>query len=508
MTNNKAQAIYAEYERAVGYNSGIGLYETVRQNEDFYIGNQWNGLQAPDLDKPVLNFLKRVCSYIVAMLVSDDIGVTIRPFIRSEQNMRRAKVLEREVGRVIERTKAKAKGRDILRNCVVDGDGCLFWYFDPDAETGRTAKGEIALDVVENTRILFGNPYEQEVQRQPYIIIAKRELTSELRARAAMLGISPDAVRPDSQELYDFKAAGGESLFTTVLLKIYRRGGRVFFSESTRDIMLREDVDTGCTLYPVSYMSYEKIKNSYHGRAVITGLIPNQIAVNKLWAMAIRHQHTMAFPKIFYDRQKISQWSNRVGEAIGVVGNPAEAVATSFRAGDMSQQLMTIVDRTINYTKEFMGASDAALGNVKPENTSAIIAVQQAAAAPLEIQKLAFYQFVEDYVRIIVDLIRAHYGVREIESESGEPQLFDFSAMGLDSLTVEVEVGASSYWSELMQVQTLDNLFAKGVIADALTYLESVPERYIPNKKELMNRLNEKAEAGDEVRKMPNRNED
>jgi len=49
----------------------------VRQNENFYLGEQWQGLNAPDLDKPVLNFLKRVCSYLSALLVSDDIAVEL-----------------------------------------------------------------------------------------------------------------------------------------------------------------------------------------------------------------------------------------------------------------------------------------------------------------------------------------------------------------------------------------------------------------------------------------------
>ena len=435
--------------------------------------------------------MKRVCSYIVAMLVSDDISVRLTPFIRSDESVKNCAVLEREVMRVIERTKAKARGRDILRNCVVDGDGCFYFYFDPEIETGRAAKGEIELDVVENVNVLFGNPYEQEVQRQPYIIIVKRELAEAVRERARRFK-SPDAgkIAPDGGDT----ASGGG--LVTVLIKMTRSGGTVSFTECTRDAVIRRDVDTGCTLYPLAYMSFERMKNSYHGRAVITGLIPNQIAVNKLWAMAIRHQHTMAFPKIFYDRQKIGEWSNRVGEAVGVIGNPSEAVVTSFRAGDMSNQLLAIVDSTINYTKEFMGASDAALGNVRPENTSAIIAVQKAAAAPLEVQKLALYQFVEDYVRVIIDLIRARYGVREAEGEGGEAKPFDFSLVGLDSLSVRVDVGASSYWSELMQVQTLDNLFAKGVITDALTYLENVPEHYLPNRAALIDAL--KSRTGEE----------
>jgi len=55
-------------------------------------------------------------------------------------------------------------------------------------------------------------------------------------------------------------------------------------------------------------------------------------------------------------------------------------------------------------------------------------------------------------------------------------------------------VGASTYWSELMQVQTLDNMFAKGIITDAVTYLEQIPDRYIHGKAKLIEKLKEKGE--------------
>ena len=53
------EAVWQEYASGKAYNARIGLYDRVRQNEDFYLGRQWEGLEAPDLEQPVLNFLKR-----------------------------------------------------------------------------------------------------------------------------------------------------------------------------------------------------------------------------------------------------------------------------------------------------------------------------------------------------------------------------------------------------------------------------------------------------------------
>ena len=69
---------------------------------------------------------------------------------------------------------------------------------------------------------------------------------------------------------------------------------------------------------------------------------------------------------------------------------------------------------TFALTKELMGATDAALGNVQPENTSAIIALQQSSAVPLEIQKNALYDFTEHLGMIWLDFILHYYDASRV----------------------------------------------------------------------------------------------
>ncbi len=266
---------------------------------------------------------------------------------------------------------------------------------------------------------------------------------------------------------------------------------------ATRDTVIKKPCDLGYTLYPIAYMSWEKIRNSYHGQAVITGLIPNQIYINRLWAMAMQYVKLCAFPTMLYDQTRVSKWTNRIGQAVGVRGNPNDAIASAFRPGDMSLQVFELVDRTMQYTKECIGASDAALGSVRPDNTSAIIAVQKANAVPLELQKLAYFDFVESCVRIIIDMMKTDYGIRTVTArpeDGGEKQymLFDFGAISPDTLELDVDVGSTSYWSELTQIQTLDNLYRLGIIGDAVTYIESLPEGFVPNREKILKELREK----------------
>lgn len=495
-TGKRPHEIWNEYQKAVSYNRGIDLYDTVKKNENFFIGKQWEGLNAPDLAKPVINVLRRVVNYFISMIVADDIGVAFTPFITTEERTKKAEIWSREVEQIIELSEIKEKSREVIRNSAVDGDGVLYFYFDPAAETGQLARGRIACEVVDNTNVMFGNPYSSDVQKQPYIIIEMRKTVDSVRDEAIKNGMSEsDAMEivPDSSfEMYDISSTKSDDDLTTVLVKFWREGGTIHAIKTTRSTVIREAWDTGYHRYPIAVMQWEKVKNSYHGVAAITGLIPNQISINQLFAMAIHSAKANAFPKTIYDATKITAWTNKVGQAIGVVGNPNEAVASSFRGADMSGQVMQIIDKMIQYTLEFMGASDAALGNINPQNTSAIIATQKASAMPLELQKLAYNRFTEDYIRTIVDMMSVDYGLREVQKdENGETaiELFDFSADGAVELSLKVDIGSAAYWSELMQVQTMDNLFAKGIISDVITYLEGIPEQYLRNKSKIIAKL-------------------
>jgi hypothetical protein len=68
---------------------------------------------------------------------------------------------------------------------------------------------------------------------------------------------------------------------------------------------------------------------------------------------------------------------------------------------------------------------------------------------------------------------------------------FDFSQLKKLWLNVAVEVGATTRYSEIAMVQTLDNLRRDGTL-DIIAYLERIPDRLIPRKQELIDDLKAK----------------
>jgi hypothetical protein len=72
--------------------------------------------------------------------------------------------------KLFETNKLGALVREFLRNTAVVGDGCMYTYWDPEAETGQAQKGAHHNRIIENTRVHFGNASDRRVLKQPYIL--------------------------------------------------------------------------------------------------------------------------------------------------------------------------------------------------------------------------------------------------------------------------------------------------------------------------------------------------
>lgn len=490
MTRQTVDGIYSEYLAGVNYKAATGLYETVRINEDFFVGRQWEGLYVEKLDPLIFNVIKRVVNLLVATVSSDDVAVCLSGLgTAGEESQKVLSAAENELNAVIECAGIKALNRDILRNACVDGDGCIYLYFDPTKDTSNGTKGTISAEVVENTRVIFANSCKNDVQSQPYIIVEMKKDLEWVKQEALRCGMPPydaDMITADSED-----ESGSKKI--TLLLKMYKKKGTVHFTKCTKDLVIQGETDTKYKLYPIAWMSWDKVIGSCHGQSPVTTAIPNQIAINKLYSMYVQCIKQMAFPKIIYDITRFPDgYSNDIGKAIGMRGNPSEAILSAFSAPEISSQVMPAIKQMMKDTVELMGASDVLLGVAPPENTSAIIALQKASLAPLELIKQGFYKFVEDYVRIIIDIMRADFGLREVRTEGADTsQLLDFSKLGDYSFKLNVEVGPSAYWSELVQGTTNDNLFRLGIIKDPEVYVENIPSSQLRGKTKIIKAIRE-----------------
>lgn len=509
------ELVSKRYDKGVMFNTQINLYDTVTENENFFIGKQWEGVEANGLPTPVFNFLKRVTLFQIATISSDNLSMQATPLNSTSRYgladlEQVTDVINKQFAEIFERNKIVTKVREFMRNAAVDGDGATYSWFDPDMETGQEAKGGIVTEIIENTRIIFGNPNERNVQQQPYIIIPMRKQVEYVKNLAEKNGVKKDdidSIRADS-EAYGNKMDALTDDRVSMYIYLYRdfETGTIHSYKCTQNVELEEDKDTELKHYPITWMNWDYIQDSYHGQALISQLLPNQKFVNKAFAMAMISLMTTAYPKIVYDKTRIPKWDSRVGAAIGVNGGDMNSIAKIIDPAQISPQISQFIDLAVNYTQNFMGASDAALGDTRPDNTSAIIALQRASNAPLELVKLNMYESIEDLGRIYLDMMRVYYGTRYVQVKflskqemNNQPlgmsiqdtnfnKPFDFSILNEIPMSLKLDVGASSYWSEITTVQTLDNLLMQGKI-ELVDYLERIPEGYVSKKQELIDKL-------------------
>lgn len=500
------------YERGLDFNSSINLEDTVRVNENFFIGKQWEGVISNGLPTPVFNFLKRVCCFTVATITSDNIKVNASPLSATPNTtslVEPVRIINEELDALTELNNIPSLMREFARNAAVDGDGCLYTWWDPDAETGQDAKGCIRTEIVENLRVHFGNPNDRDVQSQPWIILERREIISAAQAEAKENGFETwrniggdgDNTNPDAAKETTDKV-------TTILL-FWRdtKTRHIWAYKCARGSSIREPWDLGIKLYPISWLNWDYIQDCFHGQAMITGLIPNQIFVNKLWAMSQLSLMTTAFPKVVYDATRVGKWDNRIGAAIGIQGGDVNNVAKIIDPASISPQISQFIQLAVEETEQSLGATSVALGDTRPDNTSAIIALQRAASTPSEITKQNLYKSIEDLYRIYIEFMGEYYGKRYVDMTTPEevrqvydfigqetpaeiPMRFDFSQLKDMPMHIKLDIGASSYYSEIASIQTLDNLLKMGKI-DTIQYLERIPDGYIPGRRELINELKE-----------------
>lgn len=495
------QKVAKEYEAGLSFNQGIDLYDCVQTNENFFIGKQWEGVKSNGLPTPVFNFLKRVVLFSVANVSTDNLKLHAKRMPSSGQMPAYmaellADILNDQFASIFEFNKMGSCIREFCRNAAVDADGCAYTYWDPDVDTGQPGKGAIRTEVLLNTQVMFGNPNSRDVQSQPYILIERRMLVKDARKRAKANGKDTELITADDKEGGDphLDQLGGDKV--TVLLRLWRddKSGTIHGYECTKNAEIRKEWDLGIKLYPITWMNWDYVQDCYHGQAMITGLIPNQIFVNKLFAMSMISLMTLAYPKVVFDKTKVSKWSNRVGAAIAVNGN-VDSVAKIMDPASISPQISQFIDIAISYTQKFLGASDVALGDTRPDNTSAIIALQRAAATPMELTKQNLLQSIEDLGRIYMEFMAEYYGTRyvEVTGPNGQGKVivpFDFSVLKKIPFTVELDVGASSYWSEIASMQTLDNLLMQNKIS-TVEYLKRIPAGQITDRETLIAVLEE-----------------
>lgn len=515
-------SVWVDFEKGRLYNRRKNLYNDTEKNYDFYYGNQTKYLNIGKETPVVLNIIKSIVKYKLGVVNSNAYAIVYNPNFYDAEDEGKileelCKTLSKHANKIWELQQVGIKIREAVKDACINDEGILHNYFDK-------IKKEVCVEVIDKNNIYYGNENDSDIQSQPYIIISYRKPVKHVKEEARKLGIKEDSIELITSDGETLEQAGYKSItdevnpMCLVLLKYYKKDGKVYYTRAVKSVELESNVDTDLSLYPIAHMVWEEVKGCARGIGAVRNTIPNQIEINKIATRRSIAVKLAAFPKLVVNKDMVDNASaiDKVGSTIKLKGNAVvddvrKAVGYLNPSG-ISSDAKNLQDDLQNYTKDLEGAGDVATGTIDPTQASgkAILAVQQATQQPLNEQVDIYKVFIEDEARIWFDMWKAYKidGLEvmyEKENEFGETikvpaKLTNQNLQELNAY-IKVDITPQSPYDRFAQEQSIEGLMsAKEITFEE--YVEALPDNSVMPKYTLQNILKKRKEKQKEIDKM------
>lgn len=426
-TDNK---YWLRYRKGIEYIDSKNLVARNNKNWNFYIGNQWAGIESGGEELPSFNFLhpnvmrKVTTVYTNRMSVtytdmegrSEVDGVDLMPIYTKLSDMFSAKW---------EKANQDVIMRETLKYACVAQDGIQYYG------TGNVED----VQLLNATDVLYGDESERNIQRQPYVIIHERRSVADVKALARENGVPEEEIAlivPDDETEYtignadeveetDTNTSKKVTLIThfekkkePVTKNIETPSGEmvsvetgefeevVYVAKCTKHLVIEEEhpvrvkesiIDKNMgkkgralRLYPIVKLSWENYPNDARGVSQVEYLIPNQIEVNKILARRSMVTKLTAFPRPVYDRNALTtpELLDTVGTPIALEGGGVQDIRqllTYLEPASTSPEPKNLMGDILEITQELSGSGDTTMGNIDLQRVaaSAVVAVNEKA---------------------------------------------------------------------------------------------------------------------------------
>lgn len=495
--------IWQKYQKGKDYINKKGLIQTTQKSWNFYLGNQWEGLESGGEQMPMFNFIKPVVKYKVAVVSQNKMAARYTDPEGRPEYKGVCEALNRNFEKLWENGKFDVKSWNTIKAAAVARDAYLLWGNSDATDT----------QVLPNVNVLLGDEQQPDIQKQPYILIVERLRTGEIKRIAKENGLPQekiDMIVPDEEKelvLGDkIEVQNPDDMKCLSILYMDKdENGYVRVGRATKTVEYepvepltrknkRGETTGGLKAYPIVNYIWEDAPNSARGIGEVEQLIPNQLELNKTLARRSITVKQTAYPRIAYDRTAIDNEEdiNKIGAAIALNGGGAQSVSqmiSYLNATSMSADAQYLSNDLLEITRDLAGAGDAATGNVNPEKASgeAINAVKDAAQMPLNEQVSKYSQFVTDIAFVALNLWFAYNKDITVsyEDDFGNQQELKITQEDIDELQpdIKIDVSSDSPWSKQAEQQEIKDLFLQGHIT-LEEYTELMPENsYIPKAK-------------------------
>ena len=444
--------IFGEYKKAADFKNTVGtkgIAEQSRINERFYRGDQWYGVAAGG-ERPLVrhNVIKRIGDYKMSqiMLNEDKIRYAVDDITSLETDRLGEEELKERIiksgksglsgvpgnAELSLMAKALSRNREIcakrlglanicakaLKDSYIKGTGIVYTYWDTDTKPNI---GDIGCEVLSVNDVFFADPYEKNIQNQPYIIISGFYNTDFVKREAEHFGGEVSLIEKDS--------AAGKVQVLTKLYKNYKSDGtvEVMCVKVTENAVVRKPFVTMLHRYPLALFCFEEREDIIYGDSEITYLIPNQIAINRMITANVWSSMSTGMPIMVVNGDTVTaDITNDPGQIIKIYGSNEDVkgainfISPPDYSKDFSENINNLIDNTLTQS----GATAAVLGDEILNNATALSLMRNSTLLSLQLTKSRYKAFLNEIAAVWADFFMSCYGERNLKMTSGKDVFF------------------------------------------------------------------------------------
>jgi len=492
MSNEKVTDMWSKYEKIKDQHNSVSLNSKSERCHNFFNSRQWRGIaHVKDDELPFLNIIQPTVEYKVATVAQQEMTITFSPMsgLSEVEHQKVCDVLNDFAKQQWELHKMDIKCWEVVKDSCIVGDSYIYFY-----------DGDLNAQIIDNINIFLADEQEPDIQKQKFIIIYERRNVSDVKEEAKQNGIpkkdidnivdddDTDNLTEEARKEVESKTDGKCSCLLMLMkdkdgvVTVTRSTKAVEYQPKTRIFSQNKDEanprSVALKIYPIANFIWQKKKGSARGLGEVEQLIPNQVSINKNLANRELAIKQFAYPKTVFNSRKVSnpEELDTIGASIKIESDTVQDVRDAImylNPQQLSSDAKAFSDELIQMTRELAGAGDSALGNIDPTKASgtAIIAVQDQSAIPLNEQKATFKQFIEDialiwyYMWIAYNPQGIEVPITEVDPSTQEEYettaTIPTEILQQMKVNIKIDVAPNNPFSKYAQQQALDNLFSQ-----------------------------------------------
>jgi len=513
--------VIKQYESVRNYKTSMGFDKDWVKYIDFLEDRQWTYTDKnKNMPKPQHNIIKFAKRAKVSAVLSDTIKVVFSPIESVDESdiaIKASEMFNYAIEQSNDDIDQEQLDYEVVSDAFALGTGFAHYFWNNNIIGGYNTmyKGSMDGESLDGMNVFPGNPQQKDKDKQPFWIITYRDMVDLIKKEAKenkvpiekmALIVGDKDTNGENYEASKFEVTGEDK--TTVYMKYWRDidDNKIYFSKCTKGVLFKPKTaqwdynGTEIEPYPINHYVWEERKKSIFGIGEIEGMIYNQKAINFISAMQILNIQDTGWSKyiVKFDALK-KQMQNIPGEIVqDESGQPGDNIKP-MAVAQMSNQGFQVLDNMIENTRVFNGVSESVTGESLGANmaASAIVALQNQAKVPLDANKKAFKRYKKREAKIKEFFFKCKYElprtVKVIDDDGNETsQTFTGTDYKEVPLSMNIDIGSGSSYSESLAQSTLDMFLAKGYIT-ALQYAELASDNIMPFK-ERFKKMKEKEE--------------